>query len=62
MFLLASIVINCCANSFRVFFIIGLSDRHKNMSYFKISEVEDMWKGNSCDLIRHCHSICRKVL
>ena len=62
MFSLACIVINVCGNSFRVFFIIGLSDRHKNMSFFKISKVEDMWKDNSCDLIRQCHSMCRKVL
>jgi len=32
------------------------------MSYFKISKVEDMWKDNSSGLIRHCHSICMKVL
>jgi len=61
-FLLACIVINCCGNSFRVFSIMGLSDRHKNMSYFKMSKVEVMWKDNSCGLIRHCHSIFRNVL
>jgi hypothetical protein len=37
-------------------------NRHKNKSYFKISKVEDIWKDNSCDLIRHCHSMCRKGL
>jgi len=44
MFLLACIIINCCGKCFRTFFIMGLSDRHKNVSYSKIRKVEDMWK------------------
>jgi hypothetical protein len=40
MFLLACIAINCCGNSFTIFFIMG----HKNMSYFKIRKVEGMRK------------------